>query len=63
MLSECQVDENQLTNAAKMPACIERATTWYVTNELKGGPSLELCTCILYSKSCPLYMCIHILLV
>ncbi|QCE01358.1 probable inactive receptor-like protein kinase At3g56050 isoform X2 [Vigna unguiculata] len=30
MLSECQVDENQLTNAAKMPACIERATTWHI---------------------------------
>ncbi|ESW13738.1 hypothetical protein PHAVU_008G221900 [Phaseolus vulgaris] len=30
MLSECQVDENQLTYAAKMPACIERATTWHI---------------------------------
>lgn len=57
MLSECQVDENQLTNAAKMPACTERATTRYVTNWLKGGPSHELCaflcTCIFYSKMCP----------
>ena len=32
MLSECQVDENKLTNAAKMPACTKRVTTWYVTN-------------------------------
>ncbi|WVY91468.1 hypothetical protein V8G54_036982 [Vigna mungo] len=30
LLSECQVGENQLTNAAKMPACIERATTWHI---------------------------------
>ncbi|KAG4953274.1 hypothetical protein JHK82_038897 [Glycine max] len=30
MLSECQVDENQLTNAAKMPACTERATTRHI---------------------------------
>ncbi|KAL5146753.1 Protein MALE DISCOVERER 2 [Glycine soja] len=32
MLSECQADENQLTNGAKMSACTERVTTWYVTN-------------------------------
>ncbi|XP_020208428.1 inactive receptor-like serine/threonine-protein kinase At2g40270 [Cajanus cajan] len=30
MLSECQVDENQLTNAANMPACPERAITWHI---------------------------------
>ncbi|TKY56893.1 LRR receptor serine/threonine-protein kinase MRH1 [Spatholobus suberectus] len=30
MLSECQVDENQLTNAANMPACTERAITWHI---------------------------------
>ncbi|CAJ1971045.1 unnamed protein product [Sphenostylis stenocarpa] len=30
MFSECQVDENQLSNAAKMPACIETATTWHI---------------------------------
>ncbi|KAG4402700.1 hypothetical protein AAZX31_02G247900 [Glycine max] len=30
MLSECQVDENKLTNAAKMPACTKRVTTWNI---------------------------------
>ncbi|KAK7300496.1 hypothetical protein RJT34_11341 [Clitoria ternatea] len=30
MLSEYQVDENQLTNAAKMPACAERLITWHI---------------------------------
>lgn len=41
-LSECQIDENQLINAAKMPACSERSITWYVTNQLKGDLSLKL---------------------
>ncbi|KAJ1426342.1 Serine-threonine/tyrosine-protein kinase, catalytic domain [Sesbania bispinosa] len=30
MLSECQVDENQLINADKLPACKERSMTWHV---------------------------------
>ncbi|XP_057441771.1 probable inactive receptor-like protein kinase At3g56050 isoform X2 [Lotus japonicus] len=39
MLSECQVDENQLVNAAKMPACTERPITWHV-GQIKGTRSL-----------------------
>ncbi|GAU18124.1 hypothetical protein TSUD_248250 [Trifolium subterraneum] len=30
MLSECQVDENRLIDAAKMPSCSERSITWHV---------------------------------
>ncbi|KAL9316107.1 hypothetical protein ACSQ67_017108 [Phaseolus vulgaris] len=39
MLSECQVDENQLTYAAKMPACIERATTCAKANSPEKNAS------------------------
>ncbi|CAK8538339.1 unnamed protein product [Lathyrus sativus] len=40
VLSECQVDENQLTNAANMPSCSERSTKWHV-RENEGPRSLR----------------------
>ncbi|KAI5434042.1 probable inactive receptor-like protein kinase At3g56050 [Lathyrus oleraceus] len=39
MLSECQVDENQLTNAANMASCSERSIKWHV-HENEGPRSL-----------------------
>ncbi|XP_027331040.1 probable inactive receptor-like protein kinase At3g56050 [Abrus precatorius] len=39
MLSECQVDENHLTNAAKMPVCAEKSNTWHI-GQRKGSRGL-----------------------
>jgi hypothetical protein len=35
MISESQVDENQLISAGKLPGCTGRSTKWYVVNHFK----------------------------